>query len=143
MITMLSPKSKAEQDAIIATGLLPVSCAVDYLATLVWLFGGLLETDAVWAYRTIGRAKTSRSVTKRLASTSETDNHNDDRLTLSFTPSARFAWRITLQLVVTSGDPTCCPTLPLRPQRQKSSKPSGSHPPRPARRRIGKTMHGR
>ncbi|RMY93749.1 hypothetical protein D0861_01744 [Hortaea werneckii] len=67
---MLSPKSKAEQDAFIATGLLPVSCAVDYLATLVWLFGGLLETDAVWAYRTIGQlpcSSLSRAETQPVA----------------------------------------------------------------------------
>lgn len=37
--TMLRSKSKAEKDAIIATGLLPVSFAIDILATLIWPFG--------------------------------------------------------------------------------------------------------
>ncbi|GAB1740861.1 hypothetical protein NU219Hw_g5940t1 [Hortaea werneckii] len=89
--TMLRSKSKAEKDAIVATGLLPVSFAIDTLATLVWPFGGLLEIDAVWAYASIRGAKTSRSVTKRLASTSETGDHDKDKLTLNFTPSARLA----------------------------------------------------
>ncbi|KAI7337705.1 hypothetical protein KC315_g2137 [Hortaea werneckii] len=89
--TMLRSKSKAEKDAIIATGLLPVSFAIDTLATLIWPFGGLLEIDAVWAYASIRGAKTSRSVTKRLASTSETGNRDEDKLTLSFTPSERLA----------------------------------------------------
>ena len=46
--TMLRTKSKAQRDAIIATGLLPVSAAIDILATVVWPFGGLLEIDGVW-----------------------------------------------------------------------------------------------
>ena len=47
--SMLRSKSKAQRDAIIATGLLPVSAAIDILATVVWPFGGLLEIDGVWA----------------------------------------------------------------------------------------------
>lgn len=46
--TMLRTKSKAQKDAIIATGLLPVSAAIDILATVIWPFGGLLEIDGVW-----------------------------------------------------------------------------------------------
>lgn len=85
---MLPSKSKAEKVASIATGLLPVSFAIDILATLVGPFGGLLEIDAVWACASIRGAKTSHSVIKPLASTSETSDHNADRLTLGFTPSA-------------------------------------------------------
>ena len=46
--SMLRSKSKAQRDAIIATGLLPVSAAIDILATVIWPFGGLLEIDSVW-----------------------------------------------------------------------------------------------
>ncbi|KAF2173142.1 hypothetical protein M409DRAFT_17088 [Zasmidium cellare ATCC 36951] len=88
--TMLRSKSKAQRDSIIATGLLPVSFAIDVLATLIWPFGGLLEIDAVWLYSSIRGAKTSRSVTKRLSSTSDT-NHDEDKLHLNFTPSSRLA----------------------------------------------------
>ncbi|EME48965.1 hypothetical protein DOTSEDRAFT_142500 [Dothistroma septosporum NZE10] len=87
--TMLRSKSKAERDSIIATGLLPVAFAVDMLAVLVWPFGGLLEVDAVWLYSSIRGAKTSRSVTKRLTSTSTTNDHQKDKLALNFTPSSR------------------------------------------------------
>ncbi|KAK3111905.1 hypothetical protein LTR53_012378 [Teratosphaeriaceae sp. CCFEE 6253] len=88
--TMLRSKSKAERDAIIATGLLPVAAGIDILATLVWPFGGLLEINAVWAYASLRGAKTSRSVTKRLASSSSASGkHDEDKLLLNFTPSPR------------------------------------------------------
>lgn len=87
--TMMRSKSKAQRDAVIATGLLPVSAAIDLLATLVWPFGGLLEIDGVWAYASIRGAKTSRSVTKRLTSSSPSGNHDEDKLRLVFTPSPR------------------------------------------------------
>jgi hypothetical protein len=88
--TMMRAKSKAQKDAVIATGLIPVSAAVDICATLVWPFGGLLEIDSVWAYSSIRGAKTARSVTKRLNSSSPTDGeHDDHKLKLTFTPSAR------------------------------------------------------
>lgn len=89
--TMLRSKTKAQRDSVIATGLLPVSFAIDVLMTLVWPFGGLLEIDAVWAAASIKGAKTSRSVTKRLSSTSSSGNHDDDKLHLNFTPSPRLA----------------------------------------------------
>ncbi|KAI9714300.1 MAG: hypothetical protein M1820_000261 [Bogoriella megaspora] len=41
--SMLRSKSKAYRDSVIATGLLPVSAAIDILATVIWPFGGLLE----------------------------------------------------------------------------------------------------
>lgn len=88
---MLRSKSKAQRDAVIATGLLPVSAAIDLMLTFVWPFGGLLEIDGVWAYSSIRGAKTSRSVTKRLTSTSQSGSHEEDKLHLSFTPSARLA----------------------------------------------------
>ncbi|SLM33790.1 hypothetical protein LPUS_02367 [Lasallia pustulata] len=59
--SMLRSKSKAQRDAIIASGLLPVSAAIDLLATVVWPFGGLLEIDSVWAYSSIRGAKAARS----------------------------------------------------------------------------------
>ncbi|KAF2424501.1 hypothetical protein EJ08DRAFT_595063 [Tothia fuscella] len=85
---MLRFKSKAQKDAVIATGLIPVSFAVDVLLTFVWPFGGLLEIDSVWAYSSIRGAKTARSVTKRLHSSSPTDaEHDENKLKLSFVPS--------------------------------------------------------
>lgn len=86
--TMLRSRSKAQRDSYIATGLLPISFAVDMLITPVWPFGGLLEIDAVWAYASIRGAKNSRSVTKRLTSTSG-GKHDEDRLHLNFSPSPR------------------------------------------------------
>ncbi|TID23430.1 hypothetical protein E2P81_ATG03001 [Venturia nashicola] len=88
--SMLRSKSKAQKDAVIATGLLPVAFAVDMLAILIWPFGGLLEIDAVWATASIRGAKTARSVTKRLHSTTpENSKHDDAKLKLTFTPSDR------------------------------------------------------
>ena len=57
--------------------------------TLVWPFGGLVEIDGVWAAASIKGAKTSRSVTKRLNSTSSPGKHDEDTLQLSFTSSPR------------------------------------------------------
>jgi len=68
-----------------------VSFAVDMLAMLVaWPFGGLLEIDSVWLYSSLRGAKTARSVTKRLNSTSSDDTtHGEAKLKLVFTPSQR------------------------------------------------------
>ncbi|KAG8856305.1 hypothetical protein FRB96_006456 [Tulasnella sp. 330] len=111
--SMMRTKSKAQRDAIIATGLLPVAAAIDILATLIWPFGGLLEIDGVWAFSSIRGAKTARSVTKRLtsstktgqltesgdlaespleempSSTTATSGGNEDTLHLRLTPSNR------------------------------------------------------
>lgn len=88
--SMMRSKDKAQKDAVIATGLLPVSAAIDILATVVWPFGGLLEIDSVWLYSSFRGAKTARSVTKRLHSTSPNDAaHDEAKLKLSFTPSPR------------------------------------------------------
>lgn len=88
--SMLRSKDKAQRDAVIATGLLPVSAAIDIMATLIWPFGGLLEIDSVWLYSSFRGAKTARSVTKRLHSSSPNDGaHDDAKLKLSFTPSPR------------------------------------------------------
>jgi len=46
--TMMRTKTKAQKDAVLATGLLPVSACIDICATLIWPFGGLLEIDGVW-----------------------------------------------------------------------------------------------
>lgn len=75
--SMLRTKSKAQKDAIIATGLIPVSLAVDILATLIWPFGGLFEIDTVWAVSSMRGAKTARSVTKRLNSSGPTGVGDD------------------------------------------------------------------
>lgn len=96
--TMMRTKSKAQRDSIIATGLLPVSGAIDLLATVVWPFGGLLEVDGVWAYSSIRGAKTARSVTKRLTSSTQSGHPQaqteeqemaGDKLRLTFTQSPR------------------------------------------------------
>ena len=88
--TMLRSKSAAQRDAIIATGLLPVSAAIDILATVVWPFGGLLEIDSVWAYSSIMGAKTARSVTKRLHSSAPGDDPGGEhKIHLAFSPSPR------------------------------------------------------
>ena len=87
--SMMRSKTKAQRDSIIATGLLPVSAAVDIMLTLIWPFGGLLEIDAVWATASIRGAKISRNVTKRLHSTSTSGKHDEDTLKLSFHPSPR------------------------------------------------------
>ena len=96
--TMMRTRSKAQKDAVIATGLLPVTAAIDLLATVVWPFGGLLEVDGVWAYSSIRGAKTARSVTKRLSSSthSGTTHHQTEeqemqgeKLRMTFTQSPR------------------------------------------------------
>ena len=87
--TMLRAKTKAQRDAIISTGLMPVAYGIDILATVIWPFGGLGEIDTVWAYASIRGAKTARSVTKRLSSTSTTGDHDKDTLHLNFEPSQR------------------------------------------------------
>lgn len=84
--TMMRSKSKAERDSVIATGLLPVSAAIDILLTFIWPFGGLLEIDAAWAYASIRGAKTSRSLARRLSTTNQA---GDDKLQLNFRPSVR------------------------------------------------------
>ncbi|MCJ1223655.1 hypothetical protein MMC12_000298 [Toensbergia leucococca] len=96
--SMLRSKTKAQRDAVIASGLLPVSLAIDILATVIWPFGGLLEIDSVWAYASIRGAKTARSVTKRLNSSTksgdkqpeyEDQSMQGDTLNLVMIPSAR------------------------------------------------------
>ena len=86
--TMLRSRDKAQRDAVIATGLLPVSAAVDIMATLVWPFGGLLEIDSVWLYSSVRGAKTARSVTRRLNSSAPAAGQ-EPMLRLSFVPSPR------------------------------------------------------
>lgn len=79
--TMMRAKNKAQRDAVIATGLLPVAEAVDILATVVWPFGGLIEIDGIWAYSSIRGAKAAHDINKRL------DNAgSDSQLTLKFVP---------------------------------------------------------
>ena len=90
--TLLRTKDKAQKDAVIASGLLPVAAACDIALTLVWPFGGLLEVDGVWAFSSIKGAKTARSVTKRLSSSTASGHVDDDsteQLKLTFTSSSR------------------------------------------------------
>lgn len=92
--SMLRTKSKAQRDAVIASGLFPVALAIDILAGP---FGGLAEIDGVWAFASIRGAKTARSVTKRLTSTNppasaadgEQLKNEGQKLKLTFTPSQR------------------------------------------------------
>ncbi|KAK4934358.1 hypothetical protein LTR10_024356 [Elasticomyces elasticus] len=86
--TMLRTKSKAQRDTIIATGLMPVGYGIDILATFIWPFGGLGEIDTVWAYASFRGAKTARSVTKRLSSSSS-GGHDEEQLKLTFAHSQR------------------------------------------------------
>jgi hypothetical protein len=81
--SLLRTKTKAQRDTIIATGLLPVTLAIDWALVFVgWVFGGALEVDAVWLASSFRGAKTARSVTKRLTS-------SDADLKLTFKPSHR------------------------------------------------------
>ncbi|KAL7422450.1 hypothetical protein Q5752_003098 [Cryptotrichosporon argae] len=90
--SLLRTKSKAQKDAVIATGLLPVAACLDWALIFVgWVFGGALEVDGVWMAASYRGAKTARSVTKRLASSSSSgDPHtSSDALKLTFVPSHR------------------------------------------------------
>jgi hypothetical protein len=58
---MMQSKTKARRDAVIATGLMPVSFAINVLAIVISPFGGLLEIDSVWAYSSVRGAKPARS----------------------------------------------------------------------------------
>ncbi|KLT42043.1 hypothetical protein CC85DRAFT_98276, partial [Cutaneotrichosporon oleaginosum] len=81
--SLLRTKSKAQRDTVIATGLLPITFAIDWALMFVgWVFGGALEVDAVWLASSFRGAKTARSVTKRLTS-------SDADLKLTFKPSHR------------------------------------------------------
>ena len=119
--SMMRSKSKAQRDAIIATGLLPVSAAIDILATVIWPFGGLLEVDGVWAYSSIRGAKTARSVTKRLTSSTkhggthpETEEQvmQGDKLRMSFQqdPRMEVLYRY-LGSMCTKRDPKVFPSM--------------------------------
>jgi len=95
--TVLRTKSKAMRDSVIATGLLPISLAVDIVLIAV---SGLFEVNAAWAYFNIKGAKTARSVGKRLSSSTATaenvdpekpdaEMHQEEKLKLDFKPAAR------------------------------------------------------
>lgn len=92
--SMLRTKSKAQRDAILATGLMPVAFGIDIMLTLVWPFGGLVEIDGLWGFASFKGAKTARSVTKRLSSASNSttpydDHASDNQLRLTFVDSER------------------------------------------------------
>jgi hypothetical protein len=96
--TVLRTKSKAMRDSVIATGLLPVSLAVDLVLIAV---SGIFEVNAAWAYFNIKGAKTARSVSKRLSSSTtdtsttidpdkpEAELQKEDKLRLEFKPATR------------------------------------------------------
>lgn len=97
--TVMRTKSKAMRDSVIATGLLPISLAVDIVLIAV---SGLFEVNAAWAYFNIKGAKTARSVGKRLSSSTTTTNpetidpekpdaemQKEDKLKLDFRPAPR------------------------------------------------------
>ena len=54
---MMQSKTKAQRDAVIATGLMPVSFAIDVLAVVISSFGGLLEIDSVGRIRPFAAQK--------------------------------------------------------------------------------------
>ena len=120
--SMMRTRSKAQKDAVIATGLLPVSAAIDILATFIWPFGGLLEADGVWAYSSIRGAKTARSVTKRLTSTgaahheTEEQEMQGEKLRLNFVQSPRLeVLYCYLAAKCVERDPSAFPRLGSRP----------------------------
>lgn len=122
--TMLRTKTKAQRDTVIATGLIPVTYAIDILATLVWPFGGLGEIDTVWAYSSFRGAKTARSVTKRLTSTSNSpstsveggDREDSQKLKLTFTQSQRLeVLRSYLDAECHKADSKLFPTFAMSP----------------------------
>lgn len=81
--SLLRTQSKAQRDAVIATGLLPVTAALDWALVFVgWVFGGALEIDAVWAAASIRGARTARSVVQRLGA-------SEGELKLTFVESDR------------------------------------------------------
>lgn len=95
--TVLRAKSKAMRDSVIATGLLPVSLAVDIVLIAV---SGLFEVNAAWAYFNIKGAKAARSVSKRLSSSTaaadtvdpgkpEAEMQKEEKLRLDFKPATR------------------------------------------------------
>ena len=99
--TVMRTKSKAMRDSVIATGLLPISLAVDIVLIAV---SGIFEVNAAWAYFNIKGAKTARSMAKRLSSSTKTaeaaQNVNpekteaeimqeEDKLRLTFKPAER------------------------------------------------------
>lgn len=81
--TLMRTKSKAERDSVIATGLVPVGFGIDIMLVVV---GGLGEIATAWAFKSIMGAKTARSMTKRLSSSS---NDPNAQLKLTFQPSNR------------------------------------------------------
>lgn len=91
--TMLRTKSKAQRDTLIASGLLPIAAAIDILGGPI---SGFLEVDAVWLYASARGVKISRNITKRLTSSTTSDDQDrtpgpddKDALRLEFAPSDR------------------------------------------------------
>lgn len=143
--SMMRSKSKAQRDAVIATGLLPVSAAIDILATVIWPFGGLLEVDGVWAYSSIRGAKTARSVTKRLTSSTthgsvhqphhhpekgeEEEEEEEDKLQMQFQqdPRMEVLYRY-LSTQCTKRDPKTFPSLGTAVTESEVLEAIGWHP---------------
>lgn len=151
--SMMRSKSKAQRDAIIATGLLPVSAAIDILATVIWPFGGLLEVDGVWAYSSIRGAKTARSVTKRLTSCTkhgvthhetEEQEMQGDKLRMDFRQDPRMeVLHRYLCSMCTRRDAKVFPNVGTAPRKARCWRPSAGRRARRAGRRIGRTSSGR
>ncbi|KAK3721986.1 hypothetical protein LTR37_002802 [Vermiconidia calcicola] len=86
--SILRTKSRAQRQAVIAIGLLPISAFLFVVCPVP----GIVETNAVWAFASVYGAKTSRSMSKRLTRTARSDTEkNADTLHLTFTPSPRLA----------------------------------------------------
>ena len=84
-------KTKAQRDVMISTGLLPLSLCADAVLAHVGGSGGFTQVNGGWAALTIRGAKNARSITKRLASSTETGDlsTSTDNLRLVFRSSSR------------------------------------------------------
>ncbi|CAD6584864.1 MAG: hypothetical protein TREMPRED_003986 [Tremellales sp. Tagirdzhanova-0007] len=93
MGSLMRTKSKAQRDAWISTGLLPLSLCADAVLAHVGGPGGFTQVNGVWSALTIRGARNARSITKRLASSTHSGDlatsTDADHLQLKFRQSDR------------------------------------------------------
>ena len=93
MGSLMRTKSKAQRDAWISTGLLPLSLCADAVLAHVGGPGGFTQVNGAWSALTIRGARNARSITKRLASSTKSGDlatsTDADHLQLRFRPSHR------------------------------------------------------
>lgn len=73
----LRTKSKTQRDAIIATGLLPVSIALDILMTPILPFVPLMQVNGAWAFFAIRGNKAAGKAAKQMAMAKQDDGVKD------------------------------------------------------------------